>query len=571
MKLRPYQVDAVNAVMRDWQTHPDVLGVAATGAGKTQIFLAILQQVCSPALLPESRALIIAHRQELIDQPVERAAGWPGWDIPMGVVMGDRDECDRPITVATVQTLSSEKRLAGLLKYGAIDYLITDEAHHVNADSYLALVERLRQVNPNLRHLGVTATPFRADGDGLSRVFAHVSFHISIADLVKLHYLTQPRWLGIATGISLKGVESRAGDFVQSQLAQRFDTPEGRAVITQSYREYAQGRRAIAFTASVAGAHALAAAFNDQGVVAAAIDGTTPKDERRRILKRYRAGEITVLANCQVLTEGFDAPGTSCVLMCRPTRSDSLYVQMIGRGLRPAGGDPLRPGMALAGEDCLILDFQPEGARNVVMAGDVLGLPLEQRRAARDLMKEKAEPGDVQLGFTFDGEHFDAGGTPLEIIARQLDYLQASPFVWERKDGWLVLGLGEASDGKDRILAITPPDESGQMTLHGLWREKVPGFDGTPRWGSWRSAELKTSTSLEELGAEGELRAAKFGAGVLMNKGRGWREQPATDGQVAYLRRLMPREARKELGQHLTKGTAASLITYYQARAVLCD
>lgn len=570
MQLRPYQQEAVAAVLRDWQTHPDVLGVAATGAGKTQVFLAILQWVHQQAAAP-ARSLIIAHRQELIDQPIERAAGWPGWAIPMGVCMGERDVCDRPITVATVQTLSSERRLAGLLKYGPIDYLVTDEAHHVNASSYLKLVERLRQVNPHMRHLGVTATPFRADGDGLARVYEHVSFHISIADLVKLHYLSQPRWLGIATGISLKGVESRAGDFVQSQLAARFDTPEGRRIITQAYGEYAAGRRAIAFTASVAGAHDLAAAFNAQGVTAAAVDGTMDKAERRRIIDRYRAGAIAVLANCQVLTEGFDAPGTSCVLMCRPTRSDSLYVQMIGRGLRPAGGDPLRPGMALPGEDCLILDFQPEDGRNIVMAGDVLGLPLAQRKAARDLMKERAEPGEVQLGFTFDGERFDAGGTPLEIIARQLDYLQASPFVWERKDGWLTLGLGEASDGRDRILVITPPDESGQMALHGLWREKAAGYDGRPRWGPWRSAVLKTSGSLEELGAEGERRAAKYGQGVLTSKGRQWRTQPATDGQIAYLRRLMPRDARKGLGPHLDKGTAASLITYYQARAVLCD
>lgn len=567
MQLRPYQQEAVAAVLRDWQTHPDVLGVAATGAGKTQIFLAILQQVARDG----ARALVIAHRQELIDQPVERAAGWPGWDIPMGVVMGARNEADRPITVATVQTLSSERRLADLLKYGKIDYLITDEAHHVNAESYLALVERLRAVNPNLRHLGVTATPFRADGDGLSRVFSHVSFHVSIADLVKMHFLLMPRWLLIATGISLKGVESRAGDFVQSQLAAKFDTPYGRAIITQAYREHAQGRRAIAFTASVQGAHDLAAAFNDVGIAAAAVDGTMDKADRRRIIDRYRKGDLTVLANCQVLTEGFDAPGTSCVLMCRPTRSDSLYVQMMGRGLRPAGGDPLRPGMALPGEDCIVLDFAPEDARNIVMAGDVLGLPKDQGKAARDLMKEQVEPGEMQLGFTFDGETFDVGGTPLEIIARQMNYLDASPFVWERKDGWLVLGLGEASDGKDRILAITPPDESGQMTLHGLWREKVTGYDGRPRWGAWRSAALKTSSSLEELGQDGEARAAKFGQGVLTAKGRGWREQPASDGQVAYLRKLMPKQARKELGPHITKGTAASLITYYQARAVLCD
>src|SRR5690349_18021991 len=118
--------------------------------------------------------------------------------------------------------------------------------------------------------------------------------------------------------------------------------------------------------------------------------------------------------------------------MCRPTRSDSLYIQCMGRGLRPALG------MAPPGEDCLILDFIPEDARDIVMAGDVLGLPKEVTRAVRDENRD-AEPGEVQAGFTFDGETFDAGGTPMEIIARELNYLDQSPYIWHRRQGLLTL------------------------------------------------------------------------------------------------------------------------------------
>jgi superfamily II DNA or RNA helicase len=551
MKMRPYQEAAVAAVLADWRQHPAVLGVAATGAGKTQMFLEILRR--QHAARP-GRSLVIAHRQELIDQPIERAQRWDGWTIPMGKVMAEHDDCSQPITVATVQTLSSQRRIARLLAYGPIDTLVVDETHHATADSYLTLVERLRAVNPDLRILGVTATPMRADGDGLSRLFEHVSFKVTIADLVKQGYLVQPRWLGIATGISLKGVESRAGDYVQSQLASRYDTPEGRRIITHAWHEYAQGRRTIAFTASVAGAHALAEEFNAQGVPAAAVDGTTPRDERARILDAYRAGQITVLANCQVLTEGFDAPGTSCILMCRPTKSDSLYVQCMGRGLRPALG------MSQPGEDCLILDFMPEDSRNIVMAGDVLGIPKDQAKAARELLEE-AEPGEVQLGFTFDGERFDSSGTPLEIIARQLDYLQMSPWVWERRDGWLTLGLGKGADGLERILAITPPDEHGRSELWGLGRAK-----GERVWSRRKLAE----GTLDELGEQGNELAEKHGAHVLIGKGRTWQAQPATEGQVGYLKKLAPRDQRKGLAT-LTKGQAAALITHYQARSTLFD
>lgn len=558
MQLRPYQTEVITAVTRDWHTHQDLLLVMATGGGKTQCFLQIAMDVLDAE--PRARCLVIAHREELIFQPLERVrqmnSGWLGrgaLDCPrLGVVMADRDDCNRQLTIATIQTLSSEARLARLLAHGPITHLIIDECHHATARTYLALWERLRTANPELRHLGVTATPIRADGDGLSKVYSHVSARVTIADLVRDHYLVQPRWLGISTGISVEGVQSRAGDFVASQLANRFDTDAGRSVIVRSYQQYAGGRRAIAFTASVAGAHDLAAAFCAAGVSACAVDGTTPKDERRRIMDDFRAGRFQILTNCQVATEGFDAPGASCVLMCRPTRSDSLYVQMMGRGLRPAGNDPLRPGMAMAGEDCLILDFLPENMRNIVMAGDVLGLPKE---VTREVAKKTTEPGMVQAGFTFDGESFNTDGTPLEIVARQLDYLSASPFVWYRRDGWLTLGLGEASDSNERILAIAPHGPPWQ--LYGLLRKK-----GTY---DWRSKLIDQGADLAELGEQGNTIAARWGSGALIGKGRSWHSQSATDGQRRWLHKLACGALKIREIDLLSKGECASLITHFQA------
>lgn len=558
MHLRPYQTEAIAAIQTDWHTHQDVLLVMATGGGKTQCFLQIAMDVLDAE--PTARCLVIAHRAELIEQPVERVRQMnPAWlmagclDRPrVGVVMAGQNDCDRQLTIATVQTLSSEKRLARLLAHGPITHLIIDECHHACAKTYLSLWERLRATYPALRHLGVTATPMRSDGDGLSRVYSHVSARITIADLVRDHYLVQPRWLGISTGISLKGVETRNGDFAQGQLAERFETSTEHQVIVQAYQEYAPDRRAIAFTVSVAGAHDLAAAFRVAGISACAVDGTTPKDERRRLMDGFRRGQYQVLTNCQVATEGFDAPGASCVLMCRPTKSDSLYVQMMGRGLRPAGADPLRPGMATEGEDCLILDFLPAETRNIVMAGDVLGLPKE---VTREVTKKKAEPGEVQAGFTFDGESFNTGGTPLEIVARQLDYLQASPFVWYRRDGWLTLGLGEASDHNERILVIAP--EGPPWRLYGLLRAK-----GT--W-DWRSKLIAESENLAELGNAGNTIAARWGSGALISKGRSWHNQGASDGQRNWLRKLARGELKSREIELLTKGECASLITHFQA------
>lgn len=559
MHLRPYQTQAITAVQHDWSNGlTDTLLVAATGAGKTQMFLRLLMDALAD---PFKRGLIIAHRQELIDQPLERIrqmdAEWlmaGALDRPrVGVVMADRDDTDRQLTIATVQTLASYKRLGRLLSHGPIDYLVVDECHHATAPTYLKLWSALRSANPELRHLGVTATPLRADGDGLSKVYQKDSAKITIADLVRLGYLVQPRWLGISTGISIAGVKTQAGDFVQSQLAQCFDTDSGRRIIVGAYQEYAAGRRAIAFTASVAGAHDLAAAFNRAGIAAAAVDGTTPKDIRRALLDQFRRGELQVICNCQVLTEGFDAPGTSCILMCRPTRSDTLYVQCMGRGLRPALGK------AQPGEDCLILDFLPVETRNIVMAGDVLGLPKEVTKTVLDEQKD-AEPGEVQAGFTFDGETFDAQGTPLEILARQLDYLQASPFVWYRRDGWLTLGLGTASDNNERILVIAP--HGPPWRLYGLLRPKQEGA-------RWRQKLLSEGADLATLGEEGNEIAAKWGSGALIGKGRGWHSQPASDGQRHWLKKLARGEMKAKQIDLLSKQEAMQLITHYQATRFL--
>lgn len=557
MKLRPYQTDAIAAISRDWQAGiSDVLLVAATGAGKTVIFLRLLMDALDGSA---KRALILAHRQELIDQPLERIgqidADWLMRDAVLrprvGVVMGERDDCDRELVIATVQSLASPKRLGRLLAHGPIDILITDESHHATAPTYLKVYEALKAANPGLLHLGVTATPIRGDGNGLAKVYRKDSARITIADLVKQGYLVRPRWLGISTGLSLAGVQSSGGDFVQSQLAKVFDTPSGRRIIVDAYREYAATRRAIAFTASVAGAHDLAAAFNDAGIPAAAVDGTTPKEERREILAAFRRGEVQVIANCQVLTEGFDAPGTGCILMCRPTRSDSLYVQCMGRGLRPVLG------IAQPDEDCLILDFLPQETRNIVMAGDVLGLPKEVTQVA--LKEQDAEPGEVQAGFTFDGEHFDSSGTPLEIVARELDYLHMSPYIWKRRDGWLTLGLGKSSDGIERILAISPASRTSPQRLVGVWRREGE---------RWDCRTLLESNDFESLSERANLAIEQYADATLSSKERSWQKQPLSDAQRNFLRKLA---SRQELGQveRLSKGEAAQLITFYQARRIL--
>lgn len=518
---RDYQEKMINAVLHDWKQHMSVMCTAATGAGKTVVFLGLLDNLLSE--FPRRRCLIIAHRKELIDQPIERMEKfWPHMHRLCGVVMAERNETDKQIIVATVQTLNGNGRIDAILAHGPIDYVITDEAHHAVADSYKVVYDRLREANPNMRHLGVTATPLRADEIGLAEVYEKESAHYGIKELVKLGYLAPPRWLAIQTGISLSGVtKSGSGedrDYSSKSLANVFETDNCFELVVESHKKYATGRPAICFTASVEGAYRLADEFNAQGIPAAAADGTTPKAERAGILEQFRSGKLEVICNVALWTEGLDLPEISCVHMVRPTQSDAYYMQCIGRGLR-----------LLAGKvDALILDYAPVETRNIVMLGDVLGLAVRKEAYVNEV-----EEGEVAGGFTFDGGEVQwMTGNPMEIVSRQLDYLNQSPWKWQRpnKTAWLVLGLGEGTDGIERTLAISPPAE--KMELWAIWKEPSTN----PNRRSWMQAKLYATGTFEELSDKGEELAHLHGQTALAKKKQAWRNQAPSEAQLKFAR-----------------------------------
>lgn len=554
MHLRPYQTEAITNTLAAWNGHTDVLGVAATGAGKTVIFIKLLTDLMDQQ--PGARCVVLAHREELIHQPIERLRAVAGdWlmtgslDRPrVGILLGEQKIYDRQLTVATVQTLARAKHLEKLLSYGKVDYLITDEAHHAISPSYLNVVAGLRKANPNLKHLGVTATPQRGDGLALANGFTHTAFTVTIADLVRQGYLVKPSWYAISTQIDLSGVKTRAGDFELGKLADRFDTDACRQVVVAAHREYASTRPAIAFTVSVAGAYALAEAFRAAGFTAAAADGTTDKQVRRGILADFRAGKFQVLVNCGLWTEGLDVPEIACIHLARPTKSDGLYIQMVGRGLRPVPNK----------SDCLILDYLPADARNVAMLGDILGCPIPRDALLKQFQK-RDEPGATQIGFTFDGDDFegqgDAAGVNFQIVAKELHYLEASLWTWHRRDGVLTLGCGRGGDGRERILAIR------EGRLWGIWRD---GYQDQGEWksrGMWVAAPLPTDDPF----ASGEQFAAKHASAELVAKGRAWHKAPISEGQSRFLQSLARGQLKRGEIEQLSRGDAANLISHYQA------
>lgn len=537
LALRPYQTHTIAAVQNDWAAGiTDTLAVVATGGGKTVIFLELLHQ----CMRPGQRALIIAHRQELISQPFDRIAQfWPESSKQAGIVMAARNEFWAPIVIATVQTLQSPKRLAQLLSSGPIDYLIIDEAHHAVAKGYQNVIKALKDVNPALRHLGVTATPIRADEKGLREVYEKESAHFGIKELVRDGFLAPPRWLAIQTGISVAEIRSQGAgadrDFNQKQLANVFETANCFDLVVESHNKYAAGRQAVAFTVSVAGAYALAETFCAAGIPAAAADGTTDMATRKALLNDFRAGKFQVLCNVALWTEGLDLPEISCVHQVRPTQSDGLYTQMIGRALR------LLPGKI----DALILDYAPVESRNIAMLGDVLGVDASKLAY---LKQDVEQPGEVIAGFTFDGNDVKwLEGNPMEIVSRRLDYLGSSPWRWSQRGGQtgpMVLGLGQGEDGIDRTVVISAPAEVMTVFLCAKRPEE-----------RWHKAYKVMTGSFEVCSEWANDYVEKRGNAVLAKKAARWRNDAASEGQATFAKRL------GVWVDNMTKGDCAEAIT----------
>lgn len=343
IELRPYQQEAVSSILQSLRTHRTTLLILATGLGKTVTFGAVAQIGARHG----RRVLVVAHREELIDQAAETLRRF---GLSVAIERADQrvDSTDLPdVTIASLQTMRG-KRLERFPS-SAFALVIIDEAHHATAKSYRAILDHFETA----KVLGVTATPDRADGTGLGKVFDSVAYRMEIGDGMRGGFLA-PIVLRSVTveGLDLSTIRVRAGDFDRAALEAELRREDNMHAVAGSLAALIGDRQTLAFTAGVQQAHDLAACVRARRIRAAAVDGSTPRDERERIRDAYRAGEIQVVANAMIWTEGFDAPETSCVALIRPTRSRSLISQMIGRGLR------LAPGKT----DCLVLDFVPERA-----------------------------------------------------------------------------------------------------------------------------------------------------------------------------------------------------------------
>lgn len=341
MKLRPYQRECIEAIEEYWDEYPlKNCGVSLpTGAGKTVIMSAL----ASRAVERGERVAIIVDRDELVNQTLDKLkAADPLMFV--GVVKASRDETAAEVVVCSIQTLRRPGRAERILPRNLVIY---DEAHGSAADSSVDVMDRLGTIGGPTKAVGFSATFYRADGKPLDVIWDDIVFERSILWAVSEGYLSDARGISVPiAGLNLSEVKRSGGDYQDKDLAQKMLDAHGAEQIADAYVEVAKGRRTICFAPTVASAQAISAALRERGITSETVTGSTAAGERAAMYERLASGATEVLCSVAVLTTGFDSPSVDCVLMARPTESQGLYVQCVGRGLRPFPGK----------DYCLILD-----------------------------------------------------------------------------------------------------------------------------------------------------------------------------------------------------------------------
>jgi ATP-dependent helicase IRC3 len=511
MALRDYQQEAITAITAAWlRGIRRPLIALPTGSGKTIVFAHL-------ASYRRGRTLILAHRDELIQQAADKLA-MVDPTLELGIVKAGQDEHDMPVVVASVQTLSRTRRLERLTP--DFQTIIIDEGHHAWADSYRKILTYCRAFEADgPLTLGVTATPQRGDHESLGEIFQEIVYQKTIIDLIPT-YLCDLRALQVRLQADFHALHTRVGDIMEGESERLLLSAHAPMHVARAYYEHAVGRKAIVFTPTVKTAYAMVDAFQVEGdVPVEALDGTTPLDARRAILQRFHRGDTMVLSNCLVLGEGYDEPSIDCVVVARPTKSKVLYAQMIGRGCRHYPGKI----------DCLIMDVVGASQRFDLMTFAGLFDLKPEVMDGKTLTEALAPPpGTPEEGETVDGQLITS---PVELFRK-------------RDVHWVVASQDRfaLSTGKGLVYLEPMPD------IPDRWRVRYKAKDTTRE-------TLREGLDLGYAQGFAEAYARQMGAGVLVDPDARWRRDPATEVQVDLLRRC-----RIPVKDGLTKGEATDLI-----------
>lgn len=533
--LRDYQQGAIDALEQDWATGLLRLGVALpTGTGKTHVMAELANGyaqsgalVMGSTIRPTGRVLVLVHRDTLVEQTERKMREHASPGVTVGVVKAQRDVVNAHITIASVHTLRSEKRLA---RIAPPDLIIVDEAHVSMSATY----ERVFARFPGSRVAGFTATWTRSDSKKLGDFWQKISFARDIRWAIKHGHLVPPR--GIAVGAPehlLDGVRTgRGGDFREDDLGEAVSVDAVRDNVVRGWHEHASSRSSVLFAPTVAAAEFFREGLRAAGITAAGIYATTSPRDRKRTFDAYRRREISMLTTCTALAEGWDAPWCSAAFMVRPTKHPGLFIQMAGRVLR------LWPGKS----DALVLDFCG-GTNGVSLSLDAV---LTQTVDVGELddddeteERDRLEPGEQ------DEKLFVVGkGT------KPIDLFSGSEARWQVTD----LGVPFIATTNELYFVAEHPGSPGEWYV-GNCRLDAPVKDGKIRGGRW----LRTGVDLEDATNYATIVAVEDDP-TIAKADRPWRRGKPSQEQL-----YMARSIGCVIGEKDTRGDVSDKLTLRRA------
>lgn len=545
LRPRDYQDQAIKTVFDAWSEgvqRPAV--VLPTGAGKTVVFSHLAQRFRDWRTAGDGspwaprRVVILVHRDELADQTLDKLRTIAP-DLSLGKVKAADNDVLADVMVCSVQTLARENRARQLLDAqayaGNIGLTIVDECHHAVADSYRNVMAALGAYDGGTDRLavGFTATLARGDGRGLGGVWDDVVFTRSILWMIAKGHLVDVRARQVElTDLNLGSVKRSRGDYQAKDLGEAMQAAGAPEIIRQVVEKQADGRRSIlVFCPTVQMAEETAAHLRNADITAGVVHGGTPRPDRLRLYEAFRTGRTRVIVNCMVLTEGADFPYADCAVIARPTSNESLFIQMVGRVLRPSPSTGKRDALVLllsgeGGSIRTLVDLEPD-VIVPVLDGESLAEAYERQESIRETVVK-------------------AHSVRFELKHRDLDLFSASPaYQWLRTRG----GVQFIPLGGNGEIVLWPSRQT-----EGLWDVVwVPGERGEP----WQ--RLHTELDLGMAMAWGESEAEER-AHLNTGKGASWRRKPASPKLFAFARSYD-----RSVPEGIRAGDASDIVSVAQA------
>lgn len=473
MLLRPYQEAAVADASNALDKHGNTIVVAPTGAGKTIMLSALVGKRFKDG----KKILVIQHRDELVNQNKDKFERINP-NITTSIVNGTVKCWDGDAVFSMIQTISRDRNLRDRVVF---DMIVIDESHHAAADTYKKVINAVKKDNPSVEIAGFTATPNRGDGKGLRAIFSNCAHQIEITTLIREGFLVSPKTYVIDCGVrdQLENVTRRGNDFDMDEVEAIMNRKVINDAVVENWMEKAGDRKTVVFCSTVTHAEDLLEVFLEAGVEAGMVVGTTPKDERAKTLDSLSRGSLQVVVNVAVLTEGFDAPQVSCIVLTRPCSQKGTMVQMIGRGLRTIDPEEFPD---VVKTDCTVLDF----GTSVLTHGSLEDQVNLDDREKGEAPEKQCPSCDafVPLGVQecpICGHIFESESEEKEELAAfsmtEYDLMQMSPFRWIDLFGNGSLSMAMGFEGF--VGVANTSDLSVAFGKHGRGKVRILSVGGT--------------------------------------------------------------------------------------------